>query len=55
MKTNPRILLVYPPKTVTANFKKLTRLTIIPPLGLAYLAAVVREHGFTNVKIIDPD
>jgi len=47
------ILLVYPPKTMTKSFKKLTRHTIIPPLGLAYIAAVLREGGFHNIKIVD--
>lgn len=45
---NPRILLIFPPLTVLPTDYP----TPDPPLGLAYIAAVLEKHGF-DVRILD--
>lgn len=48
-----KILLIEPPVTRPADFTaKKTRIGIVPPLGLAYIAAVLEKNNF-EVKIID--
>lgn len=46
-----RILLIYPP--ITARKKYMASPGISPPLGLAYLAAYLREYGRHEVCILD--
>jgi hypothetical protein len=49
------ILLIYPPITLAERYGKKIFGKIgghLPPLGLAYLSAVLRDAGFT-VSIID--
>lgn len=45
-----RLLLISPPDTRPADFR--VRVGICPPLGLAYLAAVLEQEGY-EVKILD--
>lgn len=48
-----KILLIEPPVTRPMDFDaKKVRIGIVPPLGLAYIAAVLEEHGY-EVKILD--
>ncbi len=47
-----KVLLIEPPKTVPAERMKRTRATAQPPLGLAYIAAVLEDNDY-NVKILD--
>jgi anaerobic magnesium-protoporphyrin IX monomethyl ester cyclase len=48
-----KVLLIEPPVTRPADFtSKKTRIGIVPPLGLAYIAAVLEKNNFT-VKILD--
>lgn len=51
-KVIKRILLFEPPRTVSAESLKRTRPTAQPPLGLAYLAAILEREGF-EVMIVD--
>jgi len=48
-----RILLVYPPISLKDTYSKVSfAAPIMPPLGLAYIAAVLEQNNF-DVKIID--
>lgn len=47
-----KVLLIEPPRTILAEFMVRTRPTAQPPLGLAYIAAVLEKNHY-NVKIFD--
>lgn len=47
-----KILLIEPPKTISASLMKRARPTAQPPLGLAYIAAVLENAGH-EVQILD--
>ncbi len=52
LKKIKKILLIEPPKTTPAQHMKRVKATAQPPLGLAYLAAVLEQNNY-EVKIID--
>ena len=43
-----KVLLIYPPFSLASN----ERLIVTPPLGLAYIGAVLEEAGY-KVRILD--
>ncbi|MHA2232374.1 MAG: cobalamin-dependent protein, partial [Candidatus Hodarchaeales archaeon] len=49
-----RILLITPPGMYKSKYQQQAFLNFTsPPLGLAYLAAYLRKHGYDTIRIID--
>lgn len=47
-----KIFLIEPPKTVSVDLMKRSRPTAQPPLGLAYIAAILEQNNY-DVRILD--
>jgi len=51
-KNIKKILLVEPPRTMTGSVLRKTRPTVQPPIGIAYIAAVLENNNY-EVKLLD--
>lgn len=50
--SKPRVLLVYPPVVMRDRYRRIARWVTVPPQGLCFLGAVLRERGI-EVAIVD--